>query len=416
MPTGKYSSDNPIADIIPLEGAFVSVFLADAPAVYVKIYIYCLYLCQHPDRKFAQPSEMAAAIGCTPDELTAALGYWNEMQLLHYGLRPLHIELNSAFIAAKQHSAYIPDALHAYSDYFAALRALFPDRNLSPSEYDKARDWLEVYGLPQEVVLMLVNHTLATVPNSKKLTFNYIDKVALSWTEDNIKTTDAAEEYLQLYEARQHQAGKILLHLGIKRTPTMDEIRLYDKWTKKLGFTLDAILAACREMTKTVNPSFAYLDKVLASLHALGLHDTKSIKARLDNSESENKLVSAVLHELGLHMKANTPELVMWINRFSEAGFAPDALTFIARGCAHDGIRSFKKYCERMLWWQEKAIFTPSAMEQYQKDNPDASYTSVYTQKQKPQIKQTNAHIFAQHDNIDFSKLYTDLDTLEDLV
>lgn len=419
MPTGKYTKDHPMTDIIPLEGAFASAFLPDAPPLYVKLYIFLLHLCSHPEKKFSGPGELAQALGCADQDISAGLAYWAELGLLHYSLRPFWIEIDSAREAAKQHNAYAPNALHVYADYFAALRALFPDRNLSPSEYDKGRDWLEVYGLSQEVALMMVNHVLANMPKGKKITFAYIDKVALSWAEDNIKTAEAAEEYLQLYEARQHQAGKVLLHLGIKRVPTMDEIRLYEKWAKKQGFTHESVIVACREMTKTVNPSFAYLDKILQSLDALQLHEAKEIKKHLESAEANARLLSSLLHELGLRTSAATPELQKWVSRFLAAGFTQESLTFVAKSCARDGLRSFKKYAERLLWWQEKEIFTPAAMEQYKTAHPEdkpADFKKEQNNQTPTQIKQTNFHVFNRRTDIDFEKLYTDLDTLEDLV
>jgi len=413
MPSGKYSADNPAYDMIPLEGVFVSSFLAEAPAVFVKVYIYCLYMCQHTELSLNTPLQLSKAIGCSQEELLSALEYWSNLQLINFSSRPLTIELCSAFFAAKQNSTYTDPLLSVYKDYFATLRAFFPERSLSPTDYDKAKDWLEVYGLPQEVALMLVSHCIVSLTD-KKVTFNYIDKVARSWADENIKTVEAAEEYIQLYEARHHNAAMLLVHFGIKRTPTMDEINMYDKWTNKMGFTDKAIIAACKETTKTANPSFSYLDKILGSLNELGLHDAKAIKAYLDASESENKLVALILHELGLRGKSSTPELLLWINRFLQAGFNADGLVFVARSCARDAIRSFKNYCQRLLWWQEKRIFSPIDMEKYLKENPDTRYTQITPPK--AQFKQTNAHIYDKHEDIDFSKLYTDLDSLEDLV
>ena len=46
---GKYSANNPLSDIIPLEGTFVSTFLCDMPPITAKIYIYLLYLCNHQE-------------------------------------------------------------------------------------------------------------------------------------------------------------------------------------------------------------------------------------------------------------------------------------------------------------------------------------------------------------------------------
>ena len=51
MSAGKFSKDNPLVDLIMLEGQFVSSFLADMPPVFLKVYVYLVYLCNHHEIK-----------------------------------------------------------------------------------------------------------------------------------------------------------------------------------------------------------------------------------------------------------------------------------------------------------------------------------------------------------------------------
>ena len=304
MPAGKYEKDNPLSDIIPVEGAFISEFLGSMPPLFVKVYIYLLYLCRHGELKINTITGAANAVGCTEKEFSEAMDYLNKRFLINYTSRPFTFEIRSAGAAAKNEGAYSPSPLTAYADYFAGIRALFPGRSISNSEYDKARDWIELYGLSVETALMMIAHCIES--KDKSISFSYMDKVALSWANDGITTSDAAEKYLTMYQAKHHEAAKLLLYLGIKRIPTAEEIKLYQKWTTDMGFSHKAILAACSETTKTNNPTFAYINRILETLLNLGLTQEKAIKAYLTESDEEKRLVSAILFELGERVRGIT--------------------------------------------------------------------------------------------------------------
>lgn len=51
MSAGKYEKDSPLSDLIPIEGVFISAFLGNMPPLFVKVYIYLLYLCRHGELK-----------------------------------------------------------------------------------------------------------------------------------------------------------------------------------------------------------------------------------------------------------------------------------------------------------------------------------------------------------------------------
>ena len=343
---GKYSANNPLSDIIPLEATFVSSFLCDMPPLTAKIYIYLLYLCNHQEIIVNSFVDIAKKLGCSASDVNDSMEYLSKKHLLNYTSRPFSFEILSVQIAVKNNGVYVADALTAYSDYFAGIRALFPGRSITNGEYDKARDWIEIYGLSVETSLLLISHCISLKDSS--ISFTYIDKVAQSWSNDNIVTVEKAEEYLAIEEAKKHEVSKLLLHLGIKRIPTVDEINLYRRWTNEMGFELKGIKAACQETTKSLNPSLAYINRILENLHSLDLHSEKQIKAYLAESDTEKRLISALLSELGERSRVITTVHIEAIKSFKEAGFNDELLLFIAKAMCENGLHTFTKFVQKI--------------------------------------------------------------------
>lgn len=360
MATGKFEKDNPLSYLICIEDAFASAFLPSLSPVCIKTYVYLIYLCNHSELKINSIQKFARAISLTEDDVACALDELNKKHLINYTAHPFSFEVCSATRAQSFEAAYSFDTLNAYSDYFAGIRALFPGRSISSSEYDLARDWIELYDFSVEAALLLISHCITI--KDKTISFKYMDSVALSWANEGIITSEAAEEYIVLYQAKHHDAAKLLLHLGIKRTPTADEVKLYQKW-EELGFNFKAIIAACSETTKTANPSFAYVDRIVATLYSLGLTEEKSIKAYLSESSQERRALSAILFELGERSKSVTSAHLDAIKPF--ASFKEHLLLLVAKKCSALNIHSFKRYCEILAQLSQNQAFSEEKINAY---------------------------------------------------
>lgn len=397
--SGKYSANNPLSDIIPLEGAFVSTFISDISPIALKVYIMLLYLCNHPEIKVNSIIDIAAKLNCTATDVNDSMEYLSKIHLLNYTSRPFSFEILSAHIASKNTGMYTADALTAYADYFAGIRALFPGRSITNGEYDKARDWVEIYGLSVETALLLVSHCIANKDNS--ISFSYIDKVAQTWSNNDIITVEKAEEHLALEEAKKHEVSKLLLHLGIKRTPTVDEITLYRRWKNEFGFELKGIKAACQETTKSLNPSLAYINRILENLHSLDLHSEKQIKAYLSESDNEKRLISVILSSLGERSRTITTVHTEAVKILKEAGYDGELLIFIAKTMCENGYHTFTKFIQKVEELINNKITEKEKISEFLKHKPTNS-----TQKT------TNSN-FKGRDDSAYNNLFDDISKLE---
>lgn len=398
--SGKFVKGHPLADIVPVEGAFISSFLFSLPPVYVKIYLYLVFLCVHSEIKADSASAVSAGTGVSEKDVLEGLEYLSKRHLINYTAVPFTFEVLCAESAAATLDPYAADSLSAYADYFAGIRSLFPKRSISNAEYDKARDWVEIYGLTVEAALQLISFCIAQKDDA--ISFSYIDKVALSWANEGITTVEAADEYLNIYRAKHHDAAALLRHLGIKRTPTVDEMKLYRKWSADMGFDLAAIKAACSETTKTASPNFAYINRILEGLDRLNLHSAKEIKAYLAESDTERRLASAVLCTLGEYPRTVTKMHTDKLKEYKAAGFSDEILILVSRLVCENGSHTFVKYCARLDSLKEKHILSADGIKN--------EFSSALS---KPAKKKSSMDNYSQRGDSFGDSLYDDPSNME---
>lgn len=119
---------------------------------------------------------------------------------------------------------------------------------------------------------------------------HYIEKVALDWHEQGIRTVDEARERVTIINTQYYQVLKAFGQR--RRDPSPDEIKTMHVWFYDYGFQLDIIVEACnRTMNNIHEPSFKYAGGILADWKKKGVRSRGDIEA-LDQAfvrEQESK-------------------------------------------------------------------------------------------------------------------------------
>ena len=255
------------------------------------------------------------------------------------------------------------ETMYKYKDFNQNLQKIFDTRLLSPQEYLRIYDWIEVLELPMEVVLMMVQFYVSRM--GKKVRINYLDKVASTWAKEGINSLQKAEEYIQANDSCFKDTVAVLKYLGIHRSPSQAELDLYKKWTS-WGFNLDSILLACRETTKVQSPTFAYLDKILANMHSKDLSSTHEVKQHLDRQDDSFTLIKEVYYELGYKNNAPTPaHLSMYQNWINEYGVDHDLVILACKQCVRKKTTTFDNLDDLLKQWASKGFRNVTEVKDY---------------------------------------------------
>lgn len=361
----SFADNYKIFDVTPLENIFIQEFMLRAPGDFVKVYIYGLSQCYNGHHM--DISSFARDLNMEKDMVENAFQYWERQGILK-------LEWNKNTISSIQYynikdvvynkNYNIEKTLYKYKDFNQNLQLIFGSRLLTPQEYIKIYDWIEVLNLPKEVILMMIQFYLSK--KGPNLSINYLDKVAIQWAKDSIDTLQKAEEYIQTSENCYKDTVAVLKYLGIHRAPSKVELELYKKWRDVWGFSLNSILQACRETAKVQSPNFAYLDKVLENMYGRGLKTPQQIRTYQSSRKSVNHLIREILYNLGQSNVTATPEHQELYVKWTEKWQIEHSVILIAcKQCVRNKTNTFEALDVLLQKWLDYDLRTYADIKAY---------------------------------------------------
>lgn len=276
---------------------FIDNHMTKANGEFVKVYLFLLRHLDDPCSTLTI-STIADCLNNTENDILRAFRYWESEGLL--GLekdadgRITGLELEKApaepeisknpEMPAQTSTQSVPRSAKAIplTSYKAQkeLKSLlfiaeqYLGKTLSKTDVDAITYFYDTLGMSADLIEYLIE---SCVENNHK-SIHYIQKVAISWTEEGITTVEQARQHSMSYNKNCYT---VLNAFGIKnRAPAAAELTYIRKWTEEMGFSLDIIQEACsRTITATHQPSFEYTDTILERWHQNKVKHMKDIAA-----------------------------------------------------------------------------------------------------------------------------------------
>lgn len=289
-----------------LDNEFIDHYMVRANGEYVKVYLLLLRR-MNQSSGYLSVSELADLLECTEKDILRALRYWKSEGLLDYlddtpddpspkstapspaassGLHDVQSGYMTSSIPADSvsDSAALASTTNIQQYRSRKERAEFKEllfvaeqylgKTLSATDIDQITYFYDTLNMSAELIEYLIEYC---VENGHK-SMHYINKVALSWHEENITTVNLAKTSSFLYNKNCYC---VLNAYGIKgRGPAASEIAYIRKWSEEYGFALEVILEACdRTMNSIHQPSFDYTDSILKRWKDKNVRQLKDIDA-----------------------------------------------------------------------------------------------------------------------------------------
>lgn len=320
---------------------FIDEFMADANGEYVKIYLYLLRCAGSADGSLSV-SKIADKFDHTEKDVKRSLRYWQKAGLLHLEydesknltgvtflnpgeeLQPaadpsffspsreavvpvssqepessattsasvtapagtLHYDQPKASIPAKP--SYTADKLREMSSNSDITQLIFITeqylgKTLSRQELETLFYFYDELHFSIDLIEYLIEYCVSKGSKS----FHYIEKVAIAWAEDQVKTVEDAKKSTNLYIKNCYS---VLNAFGIKgRNPVEAELDFIKKWLEEYCFTLDIIAEACSRTILSIHkPSFEYADSILKKWKEKNVRHLSDVKT-LDEQHQKQK-------------------------------------------------------------------------------------------------------------------------------
>lgn len=267
-----------------IENEFIDQQMPKANGEYVKVYLLLLRHLNDPS-EILSVSKIADLLENTEKDVVRALNYWKKQGLLDYdtGEAVSAAPLNPAAESTATENP-IPVTVPNIQQYrkrkeksefkellFVAEQYL--GKTLSATEIDKITYFYDVLHMSTDLIEYLIEYC---VENGHK-SMHYIQKVAMSWSEQHITTVADAKSNTILYNKNCYS---VLNTYGIKgRVPAASEITYIRRWNEEYCFSLELILEACnRTMNAIHQPNFEYTDTILKNWLKKGVKAPKDIE------------------------------------------------------------------------------------------------------------------------------------------
>ncbi|MBQ3795437.1 MAG: DnaD domain protein [Butyrivibrio sp.] len=311
---GRVTINNNVGeDSTYVSNIFIDEYMQDANDAQLKIYLFLLRMMS--SNLSTSVPDLADKFNHTEKDVVRALKYWEKKGLisLEYddaqNLTSIHMEdissqnrfgrrrddmlkalpsIKSETIKEEEKAAPVKPSYSA-----AQLRAFkqsegsgimfiaeqYYGRPLNPTEMST------IYYIHDELKFSddLLDYLMQYCVDNHKADFRYMEKVAINWNQQGIKTPKQARA-----ESFKHDGDiiAIMKALGMENAPTIKEGSFISAWKGELGFPMDIIMEACdRTVLATQKNRLKYCDGILRNWHESKVTTREDI-ARLDASHS----------------------------------------------------------------------------------------------------------------------------------
>lgn len=358
MSFARFSSDFLMETFTLVDNLFINEHLPYCDEKQIKVYLYGLYLCANPDKQNTV-AELCARLDMTENDVLSAYAYFEDMGLVQIvSKQPLDVKYLSLKRSMQTPKKYKSEK---WNDFNVHLQQLFPERMLTPNEYNEYYSFIDESKIEQDAMLMIVQYCINLKGMSVR--YPYILTVARNWVADGVRTASDVEDKLSEYDKQSEQMQKVLAALGRKGGAELEEKQMLLKWTRSWGYELDAVLTA----TKTLKgaKTFKKLDQKLDDFYRLSIFTSEEMLDYQAHREHLKDLAVAINKNLGVYYESFEHEIEVYIVPWTAKGFEDEALKKIAHNCFVGNVRTLDGMNAVVEKFYKQGLLSANSIDEY---------------------------------------------------
>ena len=278
---------NKSLNFTPVSNIFIEKYMPAARGEFIKVYLLML---KHnvSGEEGVSSSVLAASLNLLESDILNAINYWNDEGVIKLipidNMGNYNIEFVDLVDDGKNNSKEV-NLLHALTqnstkDMLNDIEKLLA-RPLSPKEMTTYLGWQEDFNFSSELILLLIEYCISRGKSNSR----YIEKVAIAWHNQGIKTVDEAQNLIKKAEDKWVKIRHISNYLGIKNPDLMKpQEQMLEKWIVDYDFPIEVIERACDICSQRLNRAdFKYIDGILSKWKKNNLKTINDINAKESN-------------------------------------------------------------------------------------------------------------------------------------
>lgn len=292
----------------PVSNIFIEKYMPKARGEFIKVYLLML---KHTTS--GEPgingTILASTLNLLESDIMNALNYWNDQGVIRLksidAMNNFSIEFIDLAETSYESNNQV-DFLEALNskethDMLKEIEKIL-GRTLSPKEMEMYLSWQRDFLFPSELILLLIEYCAS----KGKSDYRYIEKVALSWNDLNIRTMEQAQNYIKQTEDKWIKIRSILSYMGIKNGDIMKpQEELITKWLINYKFSVEIIEKACDICCQKLNRAdFNYIDGILTKWNKDNIRTIDDIDTK-NKAFRENYNKKKYINENNTNNKSN---------------------------------------------------------------------------------------------------------------
>ncbi len=319
---------------LQLDNAFVTDFLPYAPETYVKVYLVGLSLAAFPSERDGQ-AEIARILGIDQATVSEAFGYWASEGVVNVkATNPPSVEY---LTVGRQTLALRKFSKTKYKDFNDHLCALLKGRNVLPNEFNEYYSLMESVHMEPGALLAVVAYSVRQ--KGEDVPYQYVLAVARNLAGQGCITYDRVDEQLSEFDLYDKDLLAVKKALGSSGKATMDERRLFKKWTKELGFPLETVIGVAKRVKRG---GVDRLDALLKRYYENKIFSMPEIEAFEANRDRTYELARSINKRIGVYYEQLDYIIETYVGRWLSLGFDGETLLSIADFCFRRGVRTLE--------------------------------------------------------------------------
>ncbi len=323
----SFSKDTDNAYTI-IENKFITKYLPEADGFAVKVYLYGLYLCENTDSDFSVRS-MAEVLKTTEEEIKEAFALWEAYDLVEIlAKEPFTVQYLPVRSAVGRPKKV---RYEQYADFNKELQRKMQKvgKFISANDYIKYMRFLEENSMQPQAYLLIAEYCINK--QGEAVSPSYIFNKAKKLIRNGLTTYEQVEKELSNYNVHEGDLLSIFNALSIfQRSPEESDYALYAKWTEKMGFAQNAILATAKHLKRG---SMTSLDLTLEELAEKDKTTAQEIEVYLAHRETLVSLTFRLGRKLGVKLQNPATYIDEYVEKWYTYGFEESSLLDIALFC-----------------------------------------------------------------------------------
>ncbi len=265
---------------VPVPSEFIERYMILASSIFVKVYLYTVFLAASGAN--ADQSEISKKLDIPEGDIKNALEYWRDMGLLE--IDDTNITVCDAprsggrgFIrpSAGQVAQTMSESEELKELCFVAQSLL--GKTLSAKEMETLYWIYDRLGMSVPVISMILEYCA----DKDKRSMAYVEKVAVSWSEQGISSIEEAQAYIDREKNRHGLEYSLRKLFGINSRPlSAGETEFINKWSDSYKMD-ESMIALAYEycILQTNKLSFPYMDSILENWYKRGIRTIEEAQA-----------------------------------------------------------------------------------------------------------------------------------------